>query len=884
MNMNSFSQTDFQNPDSFFRPAYLWLWNSKLSEDEILSQLRELNSVGAKGVWIIPLPKDFRPESMPTDMMPDYLSLEYLELFSRMVQEMKRLDMRLWLYDDGGWPSGGVCGRIVKENPHLIQKTLKRSEIRPSLGDVVKIPAVCLSGFLFEGDYLIKKASPGEELKIDIEDARIDVYSVESDLGYYLQRPLYPDLLNPESTRLFIQKTHEEYGKYIGEHFGTAVSLIITDDVKVTWMPWTDDIIDGFYKDKGYNINDNLPSLFQGIKKWDMQVRIDYYDWWTKRFASAYFGQIHDWCVKHNLPFAGHLGAEEDILGARIHGHGHVLRNFRHFDIPGVDCVSRQIYPVIKKDEEGFLPEEKSIVSSGGVFNFNDLAGQWESEVLNSLFPKYATSVSHQEGRRFSWIELFSCSGSGLTIEQMKWITDFSFVRGMNLIAPCEIYLSTKDFYMAAMRPMFFPLNPLWKYLEQYNDYVSRMSYLLSLGKPVVNAAVYYPIRDIWAGDIDTIKAVKKSFEALSSLLFDNRCDFDYIDDDMLEREDTVVIDGKLKAGEMEYDTVYISNCEWMSVESKEKLQLLATAGGRVICFDNGSKPGEQKNFKTVDLRDLMHSLQPLVLVEPASARIRVCKRRYENGNMYFITNEDVEEVNCLVSLTESLQPFRIDAETGACWKVEGGSYLAGAWSLPLNLKFAGSCVLYFSNEEMQQAPRSFIATQGKSGFVQSINSGWECRKIRSYRIGDHDFEMEEIQNDPFVPINLGDWAGALGKDFSGDVEYKCSFGCRPGNAEKANELDLGIVSCACEVILNGKNLGKRVWQPYSFSINGLVNEGMNELRVIVTNTMANQYVSAKMEDRWPETVTGFYHKICLSLEADSTKSGLYGPVKIAYL
>ena len=393
--------------------------------------------------------------------------------------------------------------------------------------------------------------------------------------------------------------THEAYKGYIGQYFGDIVPLIITDDVKVSWMPWTDDLAECFKKEKGYDILDFLPSLFQGVEKHDMQVRIDYYDWWTKRFAEAYFGQIQDWCRKNGLASCGHLGGEEDILRARVHGHGHALRNFRRFDIPGVDCVWRQIFPVEENVEiEAGMPLNEASVSlpvrlktdgktcrKNGVFDFSGLTDQMA--LKNNHFPKYASTVAHQEGKQHSFIELFGVYGSGLTVGQMKWITDFSYVRGINLASACEAYISTKDYYMAAMRPMLSPSNPLWKYFEYYHSYTARLSYLLSLGKPVVDTAVYYPIKDIWAGDMDMIRAVDKSFETLSTILFRNRCDFDFLDDDTLEKESTEVINGKIRVGEMEYSTVYISKCGWMSVKSKEKLRRFASHGGRVVWADN---------------------------------------------------------------------------------------------------------------------------------------------------------------------------------------------------------------------------------------------------------------------------------------------------------
>ena len=85
---------------AFFWPGYFWLRNDVLERETLFRQLRDMDSVGAKNVWILPVPTDFRPNSMKTNLQPEYLSEEYLAILDDLVAEMKRLGMRLWLYDD----------------------------------------------------------------------------------------------------------------------------------------------------------------------------------------------------------------------------------------------------------------------------------------------------------------------------------------------------------------------------------------------------------------------------------------------------------------------------------------------------------------------------------------------------------------------------------------------------------------------------------------------------------------------------------------------------------------------------------------------------------------------------------------------------------------
>ena len=138
-------------------------------------------------------------------------------------------------------------------------------------------------------------------------------------------------------------------------------------------------------------------------------------------------------------------------------------------DVPGVDVIWRQLWP-------------------GG---------------NNHHFPKYASTVSHQSGLPWSLTESFAVYGSGLTPSQMKWISNYQYVRGINLSVLSCYPQSTKDWFLGGIRPMFGPGNPLWQYMDDYHGYLGRLGYLLSLGNPYIKIALYYPISDIWAGGLE---------------------------------------------------------------------------------------------------------------------------------------------------------------------------------------------------------------------------------------------------------------------------------------------------------------------------------------------------------------------------------------------
>ena len=52
---------------------------------KLFRQLRDLDSVGAKNVWILPVPANFRPNSMKSNLQPKYLTEEYVSYGARNI-------------------------------------------------------------------------------------------------------------------------------------------------------------------------------------------------------------------------------------------------------------------------------------------------------------------------------------------------------------------------------------------------------------------------------------------------------------------------------------------------------------------------------------------------------------------------------------------------------------------------------------------------------------------------------------------------------------------------------------------------------------------------------------------------------------------------------
>ena len=116
-NKDKFDINSFISPDVFHAPVYVWVWNDVCTREIIDEQLAEMQNLGIRAFYILPEPKDFRPDSMPTNLTPDYLTDDIFELCNYAIKRGKALGMNCWIYDEGGWPSGSACGKVTEDHP-----------------------------------------------------------------------------------------------------------------------------------------------------------------------------------------------------------------------------------------------------------------------------------------------------------------------------------------------------------------------------------------------------------------------------------------------------------------------------------------------------------------------------------------------------------------------------------------------------------------------------------------------------------------------------------------------------------------------------------------------------------------------------------------------
>ena len=86
---------NFQSPPVEYSMTFYWGWDGEMSEEVIA---RDLDAFKARGVHIVTLESGY-------DMGSPYLSPEWLDMVKRTVELARERRMRVWIVDEGKYPS-----------------------------------------------------------------------------------------------------------------------------------------------------------------------------------------------------------------------------------------------------------------------------------------------------------------------------------------------------------------------------------------------------------------------------------------------------------------------------------------------------------------------------------------------------------------------------------------------------------------------------------------------------------------------------------------------------------------------------------------------------------------------------------------------------------
>ena len=610
MNDNYFNKDSFFEPDVSFAPVYVWVWNDECSREIIDAQLDEMQSLGIRAFYILAEPAEFRPESMPTNLKPDYLSDEFFELCAYAVRKAESLGMICWLYDEGGWPSGSACGRVLKDHPEYACRTLNCTKKDFKKGDVYKSSDEVLAAFIDNVGMIADGFVFGD-------DSAVYEYSIVCEGGRY------PDLLNRAATEYFIKTTHEQYKSKLGSLFDSTVFAMFTDEPKAPANAFSKELMQRYESIYGESIIPYLPLIANKVKPTAETAHIlsRWYDLLSRMFCDNYLSVCKIWANENGIAFTGHMDVDHSPSGCISGGNFDLMRALRCFDMPGIDVIHRQIY------------------------SENHVAEKDDFNAYNGFFPRYASSAAAQNGVRRAMSEIFGVAGPGLTYDMMRYTVGYQAVRGINIFNPFNFPLGRKGRLLAQELPVFTYSQPYYRHLAVFNRYVERLSYVAALGERVYDTALYYPVGDI-QGRLNADTAAR-SFDSFARELEKKTVDFDIVDDDIIRSADGVN-SGYLHAGSAVYRHIIIPENASIPENTGSVLRRFEAAGGKVS-YD-------------------VSSCEPVVRV--VGDGLRAMHRKLENGELYIFFRESGGNGNYRVFLPGA-NGFLLDLSDGGLQKIK---------------------------------------------------------------------------------------------------------------------------------------------------------------------------------------------------------------------
>ena len=623
-------ESEFKSPQSEYRGVPFWSWNDELKVEELRRQIKEMDEKGLGGFFM----------HSRIGLITPYLSKKWMECIKACVKEAKKRGMSAWLYDEDRWPSGFAGGKVPKMGEKYRQKFLVCREEK--LGDAL----LTADGSLLKEEnkpLLIHKVEGTEdrgqkkdvraqkEIKRAIKNPFLYFYALSAPLGEeWYNGYCYPDLLNGKVVDAFIKTTYSAYYKEVGKDFGGAVPGIFTDEPNYLQahryrylgpiIPWTTDLPKYFKEKNGYDLVEHLPSLFYEIGDFT-KYRYDFWATVTLLFAESYSKRLYDWCDKHNLLYTGHYLAE-DSLRSQIEVIGSAMVHYEYMHVPGIDHLGR---------------------------NINDL-----------ITPKQCSSVAHQLGKKRVLSETYGCSGWNLSFEGMKWIGDWEYVLGVNLLNPHLCLYSAKGCRKRDHPPSLYYHQPWWKEHKLIGDYFARLSFILSQGEFKADILVIHPLGSAWATysplDTKVVDKLNKSLVELSRTLSELKRDFDFGEELIMERYAKVEGD-RLKVGKMSYKVVLLPPLIVLRESTFNLLRQFISQGGKVIALRASSGLVSKAKLKTSlgnitvveNLAEMKIKLErflpPQIKVEDKRggniSSIYCQERKISGKNFYFLVNTD---------------------------------------------------------------------------------------------------------------------------------------------------------------------------------------------------------------------------------------------------
>ena len=350
-----------------------WLFNDASSVAEKIQYLRACRKGGIRALAM---------HCRSGNLIP-YASDEWYSTIQALVEEGRRLDMKLWLYDEDPYPSGAAGGQVMANRADLkaAQLVLHEPPAGLAAGELWEISE---QPVVWAGLVPVDHPLAARDLTAQVGTVRRDWFVTPWDSRHYYATPAFfpcvrgdairqvyvlrvpaipkgyrlvaivrelcgvngswgslPDCLHPDTFSTFRTLSLDPYKKWVGHEFGKTIPGIFTDEEKPHgFWPVTPGLFEAFRQDYGFDLMPRLYQLFgEPLSTQYVETRLALREWIAKRFIEVFMTPYRKWCEACGLTLVGHMSPEDDPV-AEAGCLGSVMPLMKILHCPGTDLIA----------------------------------------------------------------------------------------------------------------------------------------------------------------------------------------------------------------------------------------------------------------------------------------------------------------------------------------------------------------------------------------------------------------------------------------------------------------------------------------------------------------------------------------------------------------
>jgi hypothetical protein len=459
---------------------------------------------------------------------------------------------------DGNWQTIMTGGTTIGRNKFVTVPLTTATGIKIVFDTIVSPASNSVSIWevqLFQGSANLlhpDKNSPYCEYDLGVGKWKVMTFTLTR-----LNSDGFCDYLDPVAVGHFIDMTHQMYYDNFGEYFEKVFDSTFYDEPAM----WRGNVWTGKYNEKfeaqyGFSPVKYYPALFYDVGPLTAYARNLLFGFRADLYANGYVKTIHDWCVAHNIKDMGHQGEEE--IANPVCAVGDLMKCFKWQDVPGIDEVI--FY--------GRIHRAVKVAASS--------ANNWDKEQV--------------------MCEMYGATDN-ITVDGLYRNLFDLFAMGVNISIPHAVWYSSASNHVQYQPELSYRTEPYASALPAYNEYVSRLSYMLTGGRHVADIGMLYPIAsaqtnfrfdagyEYYKGGITPTADL--NYMDISQTLTNNiRRDFTFLHPEILDERcsvdgDTLKLNNAIN--NEAYKVFIIPGANTISLSNLKKIKDFYDQGGKVI-------------------------------------------------------------------------------------------------------------------------------------------------------------------------------------------------------------------------------------------------------------------------------------------------------------